>query len=590
VKKPDRSQRPKRPEPHRLRRQQAPSVRAGGYADPGRRRQARPSAVIECGWGRLIMAHTYPGSRDVAGELAAERRGERDIAMYVASPHELLARDPVSLFLDPSHTFRLWLAPYNRVRNRAAGFQIRRVHEPDDARAINVLYARAGMVEADAEFIWRKHGSRTLTYIVAEDRDSGEIIGTITGVDHVHGFSDPENGASFWCLAVDPQARHPGVGEALVRYLIDLYRARGRDYLDLSVMHDNEQAIALYRKLGFQRIQTFAVKRRNPINTPLFTGPTDDESLNPYARIIVNEARRRGIHVEVLDAANGYFRLEHGSRRITTRESLSELTSAVAMSRCQDKQVTARVLAAAGLRVPRQREAGSADENRDFLNSHAPLVVKPLDSEQGRGISVNVTEADELERAIRAARRISHRVLLEQFHRGHDLRVIVIDRSVVAAAIRHPPMVTGTGRDSIRRLIEKQSRRRAAATGGESRIPIDDETRRAIARAGWSLDDVLPEREDLVVRDTANLHAGGTIEDVTPRLHRELAEVSIRAAEALEIPVVGLDLLVDSVDGPGYVIIEANERPGLANHEPQPTAERFVDLLFPLTRNHPNGH
>jgi hypothetical protein len=31
------------------------------------------------------------------------------------------------------------------------------------------------------------------------------------------------------------------------------------------------------------------------------------------------------------------------------------------------------------------------------------------------------------------------------------------------------------------------------------------------------------------------------------------------------------------------VFIEANERPGLANHEPQPTAERFVDLLFPMS-------
>ncbi len=55
------------------------------------------------------------------------------------------------------------------------------------------------------------------------------------------------------------------------------------------------------------------------------------------------------------------------------------------------------------------------------------------------------------------------------------------------------------------------------------------------------------------------------------------------AAQALEIPVVGLDLAVPDVEGPEYAIIEANERPGLANHEPQPTAERFIDLLFPQT-------
>jgi D-alanine-D-alanine ligase-like ATP-grasp enzyme len=86
------------------------------------------------------------------------------------------------------------------------------------------------------------------------------------------------------------------------------------------------------------------------------------------------------------------------------------------------------------------------------------------------------------------------------------------------------------------------------------------------------------------VRRTANLHTGGTIEDVTERLHPAIAEASVRAAAALSIPVTGLDFLVPDVTGPDYVFIEANERPGLANHEPQPTAERFVDLLFPESR------
>ena len=66
-------------------------------------------------------------------------------------------------------------------------------------------------------------------------------------------------------------------------------------------------------------------------------------------------------------------------------------------------------------------------------------------------------------------------------------------------------------------------------------------------------------------------------------LHPVLADVAVTAARALDIPVVGLDLIVSAVDQPDYVIIEANERPGLANHEPQPTAERFLDLLFPQT-------
>lgn len=91
----------------------------------------------------------------------------------------------------------------------------------------------------------------------------------------------------------------------------------------------------------------------------------------------------------------------------------------------------------------------------------------------------------------------------------------------------------------------------------------------------------------LLARKTANLHTGGTLHDVTAQLHPTLRDAAERAARALQIPVTGLDFLVDAPDQPNYVIIEANERPGLANHEPQPTAQRFIDLLFPQTRQRP---
>src|SRR5690606_9654958 len=174
-------------------------------------------------------------------------------------------------------------------------------------------------------------------------------------------------------------------------------------------------------------------------------------------------------------------------------------------------------------------------------------------------------------------------VMLEEFVQGEDLRVIVIGYRVVAAAVRRPPQVIGTGLHSIRELIDRQSRRRLAATGGESRIPLDEETVRSVRRAGYELDDILPEGELLRVRSAANLHTGGTIHDVTGELGKACRRAAEKAARVLQIPVVGLDFLVPAPDAKNYVIIEANERPGLATHEPQPTAERFVDLLFPQT-------
>jgi GNAT-family acetyltransferase (TIGR03103 family) len=218
-----------------------------------------------------------------------------------------------------------------------------------------------------------------------------------------------------------------------------------------------------------------------------------------------------------------------------------------------------------------------------MLEKHGSLVVKPARGEQGRGVAVDLDTMESVEKAVQIASTISDKVLVESFHKGQDLRLIVIGFELVAAATRRPAEVHGNGRDTVRQLIERQSRRRAAATGGESRIPLDAETERCVAKAGFAMDEVPPEGVTFPVRKAANLHTGGTIHDVTERLHPELAEAAIRVARAIDIPVVGVDFIVEDPSEPDYVFIEANERAGLANHEPQPTAERFIDLLFPLS-------
>jgi GNAT-family acetyltransferase (TIGR03103 family) len=439
------------------------------------------------------------------------------------------------------------------------------------------------MVPAPTDVIWDNHrGQKSVDYLVAVSDEDGAVLGTVTGVDHKTLFSDPEEGSSLWTLAVDPTATLPGVGAALTRSLAALYRDRGRSYMDLSVAHDNAAAIALYEKLGFTRVPVMAVKRKNAINEPLFTHPPETvDDLNPYARIIADEAMRRGIWVEVLDAEAGEMRLSHGGRSVVTRESLSEYTSAVAMARCDDKRLTRRIVAEAGIAVPRGRLASFDQADHDFLTEVGDVVVKPTRGEQGKGITVGVDGPEELDAALARAREQHPEVLIEQRADGDDLRLVVIDGKVVAAALRMPAEVCGTGKHTIRELVETQSRRRAAATGGESRIPMDVVTETTVREAGYSFDDVLPEGERLRVRRTANLHQGGTIHDVTATVHPELCRVAVAAAQAIGIPVTGIDLLVPDVTRPEYVFIEANERPGLANHEPQPTAAAFVDFLFP---------
>ena len=545
--------------------------------------QPRRNACVDVGWGRVLFAQTFESPEALLAELRAEGEEQRDIAMYVTDPHVLLAAAPAELFLDPSHTYRLNLTTYRPSRRRPSGFFIRRMVPEADADPVNRLYALHRMVQVRPEFFAEQQGNRRLTYFVAEDQDSGEIIGTVTGIDHTIAFKDPEHGSSLWTLAVDPQTPHARVGEALTRWLAQHYQTRGAAYMDLSVMHDNEGAIALYEKLGFHRLPVFAVKRRNVINERLFVGSDPAASMNPYARIIIDEARRRGIGVEVLDADGGVFELRFGGRRIRCRESLSDLTTAVSLAICDDKAMTRRIVSSAGVNVPDEVDSGDLQAVRELLREHGSVVVKPARGEQGRGVAVDLQTMREIKAAVARASAQSDRVLVESYHQGDDLRIIVIGFKVVAAAIRRPAAIVADGQHTVRELIEHQSRRRAAATGGESVIPIDSETERCVGRAGHTLDDVPESGESFPVRKTANLHTGGTIHDVTDILHPGLAEAAIQVAKAIDIPVVGVDFIVPSVSLPDYVFIEANERPGLANHEPQPTAERFIDLLFPLS-------
>lgn len=541
------------------------------------------NVVVDCGWGRLLFGQTFGSADHLVKALQDEHKDQRDLAFYVREPHVLLSRAPHALFLDPSHTFRFNLASTERLRSEVKGVLVREATAEDEG-AINKIYRARNMVPLAEGFLGSEAHKDCVTILVAEERATGTLVGVTVGVDHHIAFNDPDNGSTLWALAVDKQAKMPGVGRKLVESLATHFLTAGRSFMDVSVMHDNQEAIGLYQKMGFVQVPVYCVKNKNTVNEKLYIGPASNEDLNPYARIIVDEARRRGIAVEIEDAKAGLFTLHLGGRRISCRESLSDLTSAVSMSRCDDKSLTSRLLANGGLLVPAQAVVREDEDALAFLEKYHRVVVKPARGEQGHGVFVDLTTKKEVLSAVKYVRELSDTVVIEEFISGQDLRIIVIGGETVAAAVRKPAAIVGNGVHTIQELIIKQSRRRAAATQGESTIPMDEETDRCVHQAGYDMRDVLPEGVELQVRKAANLHTGGTIHDVTASLHPTLSEAAVKAAELLRMPLVGLDLIVDAPNEPHYRLIEANERPGLANHEPAPTAEKFIDLLFPQTQ------
>jgi GNAT-family acetyltransferase (TIGR03103 family) len=568
---------------HRIEKGSGQSLRNWEKIQSPETKKMMSDAFIEMGWGRLVFGHTFESNEKIVGAMCSQGYDTRDIAIYVIDPHVIVSMAPDKLFIDPSHTFRLWSYDYHCVNYSQQPFVIQRLSSTMEAEAVNRIYAACHMKGADPEFMIDKRASKLRTYWIAKNINNNSIIGTVSGVDHVEAFDDPENGASLWSLAVDPQANFPGIGSELVRRLVEHYFTKGRSFVDASVIHDNTSAIQLYIKIGFQRIPAFCIKRKNPINQRLYIAPNPENALNPYAKIIVDEARNRGILIDIIDEKYGLFNLTFGSRTIACRESLSEMTNAVAMTKCDDKRLTRKLVKNKNIQVPRQELSTSQKKDHAFMNQVGRLVVKPARGEQGNGISVDISNEDELDIAIKKAKETCSDVLLEELIEGIDLRVIVINFEVVAAAVRQPPVITGTGNHTIKELIEKYNRRRLAATGGESKIPMDNETLRCLKQTSYTYDSILKKGENLVVRKTANLHTGGTIHDVTDQLSETIKLAAVEISRTIDIPVTGLDFIIPDIHKDNYAFIEANERPGLANHEPQPTAERFIDFLFPET-------
>ncbi|MDY6826746.1 MAG: GNAT family N-acetyltransferase [Bacillota bacterium] len=252
------------------------ALKAGDKTSAGGRSETeaavKENISLDCGWGKLIFGQTFINQDDLIEELASERSSDRDIAFYVPDHHILLGRAPELLFLDPSDTYRFWLHMYRPPKRRPRSFKVRMLQDIEDARAINRVARSCGMLEAPEEKIVKNQRTRIFCYYLAERISDGRVIGAIMGIDHREALNDPTNGSSFWCLSVDPEARARGVGRALVREVAEHFLARGRDYLDLSVMHDNKKARKLYRSLGFRRIPLFTVKRRNKVNRNLYLG------------------------------------------------------------------------------------------------------------------------------------------------------------------------------------------------------------------------------------------------------------------------------------------------------------------------------
>lgn len=299
----------------------------------------------------------------------------------------------------------------------------------------------------------------------------------------------------------------------------------------------------------------------------------EDERLGPSTGAIVQAAVKRGIPYRRLTQGSlVQFGWGHRQRRIQAAETDS--SSAIGEAIAQDKELTKTLLAAAGVTVPQGRCAQSGEQAWVIAEElGGPVVIKPRDGNQGRGVAVNIQGREQVIAAYEAAAEHGSDVIVERYYPGHDFRLLVVGDKLVAAARRDPPQVTGDGQRSIAELVAQVNLDPLRGEGhgtALTRIRLDDIALATLAVQGFNAESVPGQGVLVTLRNNANLSTGGTATDVTDHVHPELAAGAVAAAQMVGLDICGLDLVCDNVFAPltqqTGCVVEVNAAPGLRMH------------------------
>jgi cyanophycin synthetase len=319
-------------------------------------------------------------------------------------------------------------------------------------------------------------------------------------------------------------------------------------------------------------------------------------AFGPSTQAILDEAMSRDIPWIRLNK-HSLVQLGQGVHAKRIRATMTSATSAIAVDIASDKDLTTRLLGAAGLPVPKQESVRNVEQAvKVAARIGYPVVVKPLDGNHGRGVCLDLQDADDVRAAFPVAEAQSRRgwVIVESYITGRDYRCLIIDGRLAAVAERVPAHVIGDGQTTIEDLVELTNADPRRGVGHEkvlTRIKLDEAAVQLLADQGYKLGDVPPAGEMVKLTLTGNMSTGGISIDRTFEAHPENVEIAEEAARMVGLDIAGIDFICPDITEPvretGGAICEVNAAPGFRMHthptigEPQFISKPVIDMLFP---------
>lgn len=322
------------------------------------------------------------------------------------------------------------------------------------------------------------------------------------------------------------------------------------------------------------------------------------ERLGPSTGSIVEEAEKRGIPWIRLNKYS-LCQLGYGANQKRIQATVTSETSNIAVEIACDKEDTKYLLEQAEVPVPRGeiiRRESSLEDTCRYVGF--PLVIKPINGNHGRGITVNINNYEDALEAFKEAQKVSRSVIVEKYITGDDYRLLVIDHKLVAAAVRTPAHVIGDGKSTVQELVDRVNSDPRRGYGHEkvlTAIDINELTLTILKGKGYTVDSIIPEGEKLILKDTANLSTGGTAEDVTDIVHPDNIFMAERISKIIDLDICGIDIMTTDISKPlketDGAVLEVNAGPGFRMHLapttglPRNVASHVIDKLFPPGAN-----
>lgn len=316
--------------------------------------------------------------------------------------------------------------------------------------------------------------------------------------------------------------------------------------------------------------------------------------LGPSTVAIKKEAEERGIPVMILGKGS-LLQLGYGKYSKRIQATLTEDTSCIAADISCDKELTKDLLRTAGIPIPEGLVADNISELQKYAERLGyPVVVKPNNGNQGKGVSVNLKNEQEVAAAFGIAKQFGEEVIIEKFIQGKHYRVLVVNGKVVACTERIAPHVMGDGKKTIKELLEIENQNPLRGEGHEkplTKIKVDPVMEMLLLKNNMDINYVPAVNEQVLIRENDNLSTGGSAIDVTDEIHPENEEIAVNAAAIIGLDIAGIDITTKNINNSmredNGAVIEVNAAPGIRMHyfpaigKSRNVAKPILDMLFP---------